>query len=220
MSRQGHRIGILLGLSAVLAATLAFEILDGPFFEPAAPTLPARAKTAAAPESQPLADRPPISAFDEIVQRPLFAQTRRPPAPKAEVKIAEDKPEPEAFDLVGVVISPNQRMALLRTATNEVLRAGEGQTLGGWEVHDIKPTQVVLQRGDESQVLKISKAADAPSVNAASAGEAAPPLNGAAPPGAAPPSPSAPAADGDSASVAPASPAVPVVGVLRGMGVE
>src|SRR5690242_11447287 len=58
-------------------------------------------------------------------------------------------------DLIGVIISKDTRLVLLRTnSTSEVMRAVQGQNVGGWEARDIKPTQVVLQRGDESEVIR------------------------------------------------------------------
>jgi hypothetical protein len=170
MKSPHQRIGTLLGLSAVLAAVLAFEIMAGPFFVPDAPSVSPGTKSIVMSENRPAVVRPPISTFDEIVKRPLFFMTRRPAPPKAAAKVAEEQPKSETFDLVGVVISPDGRMALLRTiATKEVLRAVEGQNVGGWEVHAIKPTQVVLQQGDNSEVLKISDAAAPPAANGMSA---------------------------------------------------
>jgi hypothetical protein len=177
MKSPNQHIGTLLGLSALLAAVLAFEIMAGPFFVPDAPPVPG-AKSIVTSENHPPAERPTISTFEEIVKRPLFFVTRRPAPPKAEAKVAKEEPQPETFDLIGVVISPDGRMALLRMiATKEVLRAVEGQNVGGWEVHAIKPTQVVLQRGDNNEVLRISDAAAPPDANGTSA---PPPTHGSA----------------------------------------
>jgi hypothetical protein len=75
------------------------------------------------------------------------------------LKVVADAPKPETFDLIGVMISPAGRMALLRTiATNEVVRAFEGQSVGGREVSAIEPTQIVLRRGDDSEVIKMNDA--------------------------------------------------------------
>jgi hypothetical protein len=164
MTSPPNRIGTLLGFSAVLAGVLALEIVYGPFFVPEARPVssPGAKNHPVVSSNEPPPDKPPISTFAEIVERPLFAQSRRP-APKKETKVAEAAPKPETFDLIGVVISPAGRMALLRTiATSEIVRAVEGQNVGGWEVHAIKPMQVVLRRGDDSDVLKLSDAAALP----------------------------------------------------------
>jgi len=171
MTAPKQRIGSLLGLSAMLGAVLAFELMVGPFFVPEPPSVSLGSKTAVVSPSAPPPAQPDISAFSEIVARPLFAQTRRPVPPKAEVKVAENAPKPETFDLIGVVISKDGRMALLRTlSTSEVTRAVEGQNVGGWKVSDIKPTQVVLRHGDDSEVIKINDAAAPPAGNTPGAG--------------------------------------------------
>jgi hypothetical protein len=153
-----HRIGPLLRLSALLAGILAFEIMSGPFMPEAPPASSARAEKPVESWSDTPLQNPAISTFAEIVERPLFTQSRRP-APKKDTKEAEAAVKPETFELVGVIISPAGRMALLRAlATSEIVRAVEGQNVGGWEVRTIKPTQIVLQQGDDSQVLKINDA--------------------------------------------------------------
>jgi type II secretory pathway component PulC len=100
-------------------------------------------------------ENPAISIFAEVIKRPLFTPSRRPPSPKPEV--AASAPKPETLDLVGVIISADRRMALLRPRNKtDVLFAVEGQSIAGWEVRDIKPTQVVLGWGNDSEVIKIS----------------------------------------------------------------
>ena len=164
-----HRIGPLLRLSALLAGVLAFEITFGPFMAEPPPASSARAEKPVESLSDTPLQNPAISTFAEIVERPLFTQSRRP-APKKDTKVAEAAVKPETFELIGVIISPVGRMALLRTlATSEIVRAVEGQNVGGWEVRTIKPTQVVLQQGDDSQVLKINEAVAPPAAKNLSA---------------------------------------------------
>jgi type II secretory pathway component PulC len=155
-------IGPLLRLSAVLAGILAFEIMYGPFMpEGPSASLTRVEKPVVSVNDTPL-EKPAISTFAEIVERPLFTQSRRP-APKKDTKVADASSKPETFELIGVIISPGGRMALLRTlATSEIVRAVEGQNVGGWEVRAIKPTQVVLQQGDDSEVIKINEATATP----------------------------------------------------------
>jgi hypothetical protein len=157
-----HRIGPLLRLSALLAGILAFEIMYGPFMPEGPPASSARTEKPVESLSGAPVEKPAISTFAEIVERPLFTQSRKP-APKKDTKVAEAASKPETFELIGVIISPGGRMALLRTlATSEIVRAVEGQNVGGWEVRAIKPTQVVLQQGDDSEVIKINDATATP----------------------------------------------------------
>ena len=152
---------------------LGTRAYERPFVPEPAPVSSPSANTPVVPRSPP--EKPAISTFAEIVNRRLFTRSRRP-APKKELKVVADAPKPENLDIIGVMISPAGRMALLRTiATNEVVRAFEGQSVGGWEVSAIKPTQIVLRRGDDSEVIKMndapppSVANKAPNVNNPSA---------------------------------------------------
>jgi hypothetical protein len=165
-----------LPLSAAVTVVIVCEGLASPatpFVPEPAPVSSPSANTPVVPRSPP--EKPAISTFAAIVNRRLFTRSRRP-APKKELKVVADAPKPETFDIIGVMISPAGRMALLRTiATNEVVRAFEGQSVGGWEVSAIKPTQIVLRRGDDSEVIKMndapppSVANKAPNVNNPSA---------------------------------------------------
>jgi len=157
-----HRIGPLLRLSALLAGIMAFEIMFGPFMPERPPASSARAEKPVESLSNTPLQNPAISTFAEIVERSLFIQSRRP-APKKDTKVAEAAAKPETFELIGVIISPAGHMALLRTlATSEIVRAVEGQTVGGWEVRTINPTEIILQQGDDSQALKINDATAPP----------------------------------------------------------
>jgi len=169
-----HSIGRLLGLSAALAGVLTWEMLAGlPFLTPEAPPPSIEVKKPAVIPTKALPEKPAISTYAEVINRPLFTPSRRPTPPKADTNVAA--PKAETFDLIGVIISPGSRMALLRTlATSEVMRAVEGQNVGGWEVRSIKPTQVVLQRGAASEVLKITDVV-IPNTNAAAGSNIATP---------------------------------------------
>ena len=175
ISSPKQRIGPLLILSAVLAGVLALEVMAGPFFVPEATSVSPGAKNSVVLPRESPAEKPAISTFAEVVERPLFTPSRRPPPPKTDSTIAASPEKPETFDLIGVIISADRRMALLRTvASSEVMQAVEGQSIGGWEVHAIKPTQVVLRRGNDSEVIKINDAAkpsaqSSPAVNNPSA---------------------------------------------------
>jgi type II secretory pathway component PulC len=144
----------------MLAGILGWEIVTGPIFMPEATLKSAEVKSSVMIPNDARLEKPAISTFSEFVARPLFTPTRRPPPTKTEPNIATTAPKPENLQLIGVIISEDERMALLQTpATGDVTRAVEGQTVGGWEVHAIKPAQVVLKRGNASEVVIINDAA-------------------------------------------------------------
>ena len=102
-------------------------------------------------------DLPTLDAFAEIVDRPLFNPTRRPleadPGPSAAVPT----PPPD-WTLIGTVITPNKRSALLWSPrSREFFRLEPGMTNGGWELSEIGPDEVVLQRGATRHQLELSR---------------------------------------------------------------
>lgn len=145
----------LLGLTASLAGLVAVELVAGPFFVPEPPNGSPALDDLDVSQTVSFVDTPDISDFSEIVERPLFAQSRRPPEPDAAPSVQTSRVE--AFDLVGVISSPAGSVALLRKKQSEdVLRGLEGEEVGGWKIREIKPTEILLERGDFSELLTIN----------------------------------------------------------------
>lgn len=145
-----------LGLAIGLVGILAVELAAGPFLVPQGRPDAADVNVVRGDSLQeaPISS-PPITDFAEVVMRPLFAPSRRPYAPRDQ-KLPGDETKPETFALIGVIISPIGRVALLRPrANNDILRVVEGQSIAGWEVRTIKTTEVVLVRGSADEVLKL-----------------------------------------------------------------
>ncbi len=124
----------------------------------AAPTPPAAA-VVDTPEA--LTELPPIDVFSETVARPLFMATRRPPEPEEIEVVVEPVAgvERNLFNLLGVVISEDERVALVtRRRGGDFLRLVVGQRIDGWLVVTIKPDSMTLSRDDETEVLKLTDA--------------------------------------------------------------
>jgi len=163
-----RRIGPLLSLSAGLVGIVVLELVAGPFFVPDAPQESSTAvgDLAAMDGTMRPAEQPTISAFAEIVTRPLFMPSRRPQSATPDTKTAVTGPRSDTFDLVGVMISANRRMALLRSrSTREVSLVIEGQKIAGWEVRTIKPTAVIIGQGDDSELIKLNDPNKKPAVS-------------------------------------------------------
>ncbi len=152
------------------------------------------------------------TGFPELLSRPIFSVSRRPSGSAGKGAGAMKKGQ---FVLVGVLISPGQKSALLRdvvtnkTETVALIGVVRGLTLG-----DVRADRVVLRQGAESEELMLNvltgpKLPVAPKSPAAPPAPpiAAPPI--AAPPIAAPPMPATPAPAAKPAS-APASAPVPL----------
>jgi hypothetical protein len=151
--RQAAR---LLGVSAALAGVVAVELIAGPFFVPEEPEYRAAAEASTDVPVLLPRDKPDIADFSEIAARPLFSPTRRP-------KEGVDAEGPavaraDAFDLIGVIIEPQGRTALLQPKpAGKVIRVVEGQKVEGWDVRDIKPTQITLGKANgKDHIITIS----------------------------------------------------------------
>ncbi len=108
-------------------------------------------------------EMPPLDSFSETLARPLFMETRLPPEPEPESPVEEPEPEPEPvkpktlrLELSGIVISPTERMALLKSRrSRELIRVSQGQEVEGWVVQSILPDRVVLRQGEVLEELEL-----------------------------------------------------------------
>lgn len=118
------------------------------------------------------------TGFPELLSRPVFSVNRRPSGAAAKGAGAMKKGQ---FVLVGVLISPRQRSALLRdVVTNKTETVALVGVLRGLTLGDVKADRVVLRQGSESEELMLNvqtgpKLPVAPRNQAASASPAAPP---------------------------------------------
>lgn len=149
-----------LALCLALGGVIYVE-LDQPPIDASATAAPApRSEATGTSRDNPGFAMPPLRGYAEVVERPLFSETRRP-----SVEAAPVDPRSSAFNLVGIVISAQQRHALIEHGQPPRLEhATEGQEIDGWTVESIQRDRVVLQRGD----LRLEvKAKDGPASPAA-----------------------------------------------------
>jgi hypothetical protein len=98
---------------------------------------------------------PALAAFDEILERPLFAPDRRPPPLPAPAAPAAPPPAPLRARLEGVAQTGDASVALVRDlSTNEWLRLSKGMQFKGWTVDAVEPDRALLRR-DDSQVQEL-----------------------------------------------------------------
>jgi hypothetical protein len=102
---------------------------------------------------------PSVGEFAAIGSRPLFSRSRRPWAaePRSPAEPAPEKLAPLAtYTLVGVLIAPRGRMALLTSADGfQVGRLFEGQETSGWTVEEILPDRVLLRQGQATKEIAL-----------------------------------------------------------------
>jgi type II secretory pathway component PulC len=97
----------------------------------------------------------PRDAYAEVVTRPLFSPTRRPPVVVGPGNLSE-------FKLTGTIISAQGRYALLSQRSRpKIERIVQGQAFQGWLVKSIDPGHVILERDGILAEMGYSGIADA-----------------------------------------------------------
>jgi hypothetical protein len=94
---------------------------------------------------------PPLDSFAEVVSRPLFMPSRRPPVAAA----MSDRPSD--ITLIGTIISASDRRALLGHGIPQTIEhVALGQNIDGWTVKSIDPERVVLAQEQREIEVKAS----------------------------------------------------------------
>jgi general secretion pathway protein M len=130
---------------------------------PASPSAPGTAEPSDEP-ANPLAAQP-LEDLSATRDQPLFAPTRRPPAPPpappepaplAEAPVRTPlPPEPPAVIFYGVVMEEGNARAILRGPGNESVRVRIGDKVGEWTVTQLDRRQMVLSLDDRSKVFTL-----------------------------------------------------------------
>lgn len=186
------RHSVLLGGLVSVACVVGFSLFDQ-WSPQARMTDQARSNSMvselASAESATAVALPPVGAFAEIVRRPLFSPSRRPPvaakpppkkkapvARKPVAKVRKPKVEPEpVFELIGVIHSAGESIVLLRSDDGgQVLKFKQGDRHRGWAVDSIQPYEVVLEKAGKKRRLTLFYGADARDAKAPAAKPRAP----------------------------------------------
>ncbi|MGR9106185.1 MAG: type II secretion system protein N [Gammaproteobacteria bacterium] len=104
---------------------------------------------------------PPKENFNEIVERPLMIQGRRPVPETKDTPIIQQpvrRPGEEIkIKLMGVVMTPKGTSALLQDAKGVYRRVEIEGTIDGWQLAELHEDRVVLEQGGEHEELKLRK---------------------------------------------------------------
>jgi general secretion pathway protein N len=93
-------------------------------------------------------------AYTETVDRPLFVPTRRPAPPPPPPEPPKPTMRKGQFVLMGVVITPETSLALLREANGTVTkRVEKGKKIDGITLEEVEPEKVVLTQHGDREVL-------------------------------------------------------------------
>lgn len=148
MSRRGTGILLPAGL-LVLCLGLGYSTYSALRTVPEAPRSAEQGVPVAPPPVPAKAEftMPPRQDFVEIVSRPIFSPTRRPP-PDTEVSFEEVRSELEV-KLVGVVIASGDEIAIVTPKNGSAfVRLSEGDRYQGWTVEQIDAQGVTFRRNE------------------------------------------------------------------------
>ena len=159
----GHRgiVWLLTALCLVSAAVIWRETggsgESGVVSAGSAPVAQPSARPAAA---KPAAGLPPMSAYAEVTERPLFSPSRQPAPPAA---AQDDLGNSSSFTLLGIVITQGERIALIRHGQPAIVaRLKEGQAVEGWRLQAIEADRVILEHAGTQQPLKLKDLKERP----------------------------------------------------------
>ena len=103
---------------------------------------------------------PPQQSFTELVERPPFTQSRRPPTVAVRTAAKVEAPRRDLkLTLIGVILHANKQVALVqKPGRKEVLRLARGEKVDGWQVEGILPDRVVLSQSSDVVELELKDA--------------------------------------------------------------
>jgi hypothetical protein len=154
---------VLGGLAAVLALALAVEwaVLDSrreaALARPAVKASTAEAATAETEDEDGL-EFPGLEDFAQMVERPLFMESRRPGEDEPPPPPQQTQQTPLNLKLMGVVATPKDKLVLMLDAKGKYKRLRLNETLDGWTLVELGTDRVVMQQGQERKPLDLLKA--------------------------------------------------------------
>lgn len=104
-------------------------------------------------------DRSAVERYSYVVDKPLFDESRRPPA-----KVVETVSKVEYFQindwiLVGIIRTKSNYQAMFtkRGDPKSFIKITVNQLISGWMVKEINPGYVVLQLNDQKKTIELRK---------------------------------------------------------------
>lgn len=99
----------------------------------------------------------PLEKFREVVERPLFHASRRPVPQDADDTPALAAAEVRSLTLIGILISPETKLAIFQDKGAQSLRLEAGASVGKWSLAEVRADGVTLRRGGETHVIPLHK---------------------------------------------------------------
>lgn len=149
---------LLLALCAGLFQALMAQLEAAP--RPGPVLTGSRSKAGSAVQSSTTAAfrAPSLTQLSAITERPLFFEGRQMPVPTPEEEVAAKPPQEAKLVLYGILITPDQRVALIKPAsTGEIAHVSVGQMVEDWRIKEIKADRIVLVQGDHVEEVQIKE---------------------------------------------------------------
>jgi general secretion pathway protein N len=173
-----------LGLAASLAwaaaaiaqepetASTAFGLLEGTVGHPHLAAVPPTARVPSAPPAQEGAAATPLAAIplDSLRatrERPVFSESRRPPAVvvaapvhafEPPVPAEPSEPDSLALTLIGTAVGSEETVAiLLDSASRHVIELRIGEAESGWTLRSVTPKTTTFEKDDREVTLSMPK---------------------------------------------------------------
>jgi type II secretory pathway component PulC len=134
---------VVIGLCAAAALALAAEQAAPPFTHASDSLESSRRR-----DEQLTAKKADVLVA-EVLKRPLFSQSRRPPQPR----IVKAEPPKLQGRLAGLVVQSDDRQALFSRPGSRPITVREGDTIDGWTVGKIEADRVLLTSAFGDQVV-------------------------------------------------------------------
>ncbi len=100
-----------------------------------------------------------LENHQSMLSRPLFIQGRRPLEDRQQDETPESSADIDEFSLMGVYQVDDKSIALLKDKQQEgpYLKKTEGETVAGWEIKQILPDRIVVERSGDEKTVDLRK---------------------------------------------------------------
>ena len=95
----------------------------------------------------------PIGLYDEVVNRPLFVEGRKPIESVEEDTLTSFNGKKLGITLKGIVSIPDGMIALLEDKEKKRYRLRMGDEVEGWEIAELQTDKVILKKNGEQKEL-------------------------------------------------------------------
>lgn len=100
---------------------------------------------------------PPLTSFQETVQRPLFMDNRRPGQEVTEAPPPPVPVTPMTLKLMGVILRPGGKIALLADAKGKYKRLKLKEMYDGWTLVEFGSDRVTMEQAGKKEQLTLLK---------------------------------------------------------------